>query len=389
MNPEVLKPQVREYLMAHLHESAAGFILRSHPFDIDAKDLAQQLVGFQKSKSKFPELFENSQILFPPNVNLEQTSSETTANYKASLTQGAAMADLTGGLGVDVIAFAKAYSQTTHVEKNASLQHIASHNFQALRLSTKSYCNDGIAFLESVEERFDLLYLDPSRKTETTNKAILLVDYEPNVIEHMNLFFEKVNKIMIKTSPMLDLTAGLKQLNHVTEIHVVAVKNEVKELLWILSKEKKELKITAVNLETNQPIFTYSKDKNIFDLAIEVGTYLYEPNAAIMKTQAFAEISSQFQVQKIDQDAHLFTSDVLVEFPGRIFQVKKVLDYKPKSIKREYGKSARAVVTRNFRESVKQIRTKYNLAESEFEYLFFTSVNGRGAVVIEAEKIST
>jgi 16S rRNA G966 N2-methylase RsmD len=388
MNLEVLQPQVREYLLERLHESAAGFMLKSHPFDIDVKELTQQLVGLQKARTKFPELFEQSQILFPPKVNLEQTSSEATAAYKAKLIQGDSMIDLTGGLGVDVIAFAKAYSQTTHVEKSESLQEIASHNFKALDLSTKSFCTDGISFLQNTNQRYHLIYLDPSRKTEASNKAILLTDYEPNVLEHLDLLFQKANHIMIKTSPMLDITAGLRQLSSVIEIHVVAVKNEVKELLWILSKTDQPLTITAVNLETEQAVFSYHGTPPDLVLANEIGTYLYEPNAAIMKTQAFAALSHQFQVQKIDQDAHLFTSNELVEFPGRVFKVKRVLDYKPKSIKRQYGKGAHAVVTRNFRESVKEIRTKYKFTEHEFNYLFFTSSAGRGALVIEAEKIS-
>jgi len=388
MNLEVLQPQVREYLMEHLQESAAGFVLKSHPFDIEGRDLAQQLVGLQKSRAKFPSLFEHPHILFPPTVNLEQTSSETTANYKASLIKGDVMVDLTGGLGVDVIAFAKAYSQTTHLEKNEALQEIASHNFKALHLSTKSHCKDGIKFLKTTDHLFDLIYLDPSRKTAVTNKAILLSDYEPNVLEHLDLLFEKADQVMIKTSPMLDITAGLKQLNHVSEVHVVAVKNEVKELLWILSKESKPLEITAINLETDQPIFTYQPSSTPFELTEKISDFLYEPNAAIMKTQAFSELADQFKVQKIDQDAHLFTSHNRVEFAGRTFKVRDVQDYKPKIIKRRYGNRAHAVVTRNFRESVHQLRTKFDLREHEFNYLFFTSIAGRGAVVIEAEKIS-
>jgi 16S rRNA G966 N2-methylase RsmD len=387
MNLEVLQPQVREYLMAHLQESAAGFILKSHPFEIDSRDLAQQLIGLQKASFKFPELFENAQILFPPKVNLEQTSSIPTATYKANLVTGDSMIDLTGGLGIDVIAFAKTYSQTSHVEKSISLQEIAAHNFKALGLTTQSICSDGMDYLSNIDQRFDLIYIDPSRKTAAMSKAILLTDYEPNVLENMDMLFEKADQIMIKTSPMLDITAGLNQLPNVSEIHVVAVKNEVKELLWILSKEQKELIITAVNLESSQPTFSYSRNSVNQNFATALGDYLYEPNAAIMKTQAFSELAHQFNVQKIDQDAHLFTSNALVDFPGRIFKVKAVLDYKPKSIKRAYGKSARAVVTRNFRESVQQIRTKYNFTEHEFNYLFFSSLSGRGAVVIEAEKM--
>ncbi len=389
MNLEVLRPEVRAYLMEHLHEPAVGFLLKSHPFDVDAKDLVQQLVGLQKARTKFPLLFENDKIVYPLKTNLEQTSSEATASYKASLVKGNSMIDLTGGLGVDVIAFAKAYPQTNHVESNASLQEIASHNFGALGLSTKSTCGDGIAYLKTINHQYDLIYLDPSRKTVAISKAILLYDYEPNVLENIDLLFEKSNTIMIKTSPMLDITAGLSQLGNVVEIHIVAVKNEVKELLWVLSREVKQLKLIAVNLETDQPIFAViGEQPNELELSTTIGEYLYEPNAAIMKSQAFAHLSQQYNIQKIDQDAHLFTSNDLIDFPGRVFRVNEVLDYKPKMIKRRYGKSARAIVARNFRESVKQLRTRFTFTESESDYLFFTSIAGRGAVVIDAKKVA-
>ncbi|SCY12887.1 hypothetical protein SAMN05192588_1287 [Nonlabens sp. Hel1_33_55] len=387
MNHAVLQPQVRTYLLEHLHENVAAFVLRSHPFEIDNKELAQQLVGLQKAQAKFPLLFNCEHVFYPPKVNLEQTSSWETAVYKSKIVQGDSMVDLTGGLGIDDIAFAKAYSTTIHVELDPDLQEIAAHNFKTLELPIESHQGDGISFLKEAGLKFDLIYLDPSRKTAATNKAILLTDYEPDVTKHKELLFEKGEYIMIKTSPMLDITAGMRQLEHVAQIHIVAVKNEVKELLWILKKNVENTKMFAVNLATNQPVFDFNLDSTANIVIDSPKKYLYEPNAAIMKSQAFGEVCSQYGVSKIDQDAHLFTREDLIQFPGRCFKILEVHDYKPKIIKRQYGKGAHAVVTRNFRESVKKLRTIFNFEEHETNYLFFTSIAGRGPVVIEAIKI--
>ncbi|WP_438962235.1 class I SAM-dependent methyltransferase [Nonlabens sp.] len=387
MNLKLLQQDVRDYLMEHLHDHAASFILKKHPFtDITSKQLTQQLVGLQKARAKFPHLFNNKKVIFPPKMNLEQTSSWSTALYKAGLYDGERMIDVTGGFGIDIAAFAKAYSKTTHVELNTSLQEIASQSFKAQELQTKSIAGDGIEFLTGSPHSYDLIYLDPSRKTAVNSKAILLEDYEPNVIHNLKLLLEKGKRVMIKTSPMLDLTAGFKQLKHVSAVHIVAVKNEVKELLWIVEKEECTPLIHCVNLETEQPQLNFKWNTTVLPSLSEPLTYLYEPNAAVMKSQAFGSICEQFELKKIDQDAHLFTSEKQINFPGRTFLIKAIKAYKPKEIKRSYGKSHRAVVTRNFRESVHQLRQKFQLKEHDTDYLFFTSIHGN-QVVIEAQKV--
>ncbi|MBF4983129.1 methyltransferase [Nonlabens mediterrranea] len=387
MNLKLLQPVVREYLLEHLHVNAASFLLKKHPFeDISAQELAQQLIGLQKARIKLVPYFNNPQIIYPPKVNLEQTSSWSTATYKANLFNGEKMIDLTGGFGIDISAFAKAYNNTTHIELHTDLQKLAEQSFKAQGLTTKSYASDGMQYLAKSTSIYDLIYIDPSRKTATTSKAIQLEDYEPNVIENLDLLLSKGKIVMIKTSPMLDITAGLKQLKNVCAIHIVAVKNEVKELLWILENEATDVVVHCINLESSQPDLCFKHDhKANIDLS-EPLTYLYEPNAAIMKSQAFGHLCEKYGVSKIDQDAHLFTSKKSIDFPGRTFIIEEIKAYKPKDIKRTYAKSHRAVVTRNFRESVHQLRTKFQLKEHETDYLFFTSSMGK-PVVIQAKKL--
>ncbi len=390
MNLTVLHEDVRAYLLENIHHNPAQFALRKHPFSaITVHELTQQLVGLQKAIVKFPAFFKNTAIVYPPKINLEQTSSMTTAMYKAQLLKGTSMVDLTGGFGVDVSAFAKAYSLTTHVEINEPLQQMAVQLFKAQGLNVKSVAMEGISFLNQSDAIYDLIYLDPSRKTAAHPKAVMLVDYKPDVVKNMDLLFLKGRVVMIKTAPLLDITAGIQQLKHVSEIHIVAVKNEVKELLWILKKDahRDKARLTAINLETDQPIVTTQWPLNKAPITLEEPRqYLYEPNAAVMKSMAFDHICSNYQVLKLDHDAHLFTSDHLTDFPGRVFKIINVVPYKPKDIKKRYAGSHRGVVVRNFRESVAQLRTKYKLTESETNYLFFTSVIGQ-YVVVEAVKI--
>jgi len=388
MNHSVLLPEVREYLLKHIHANPADFLLMSHPFKIDAKELAQQLVGLQKARFKFPELFSNEQVIFPPKVNLEQTSSFSTSAYKATLVSGKTMVDLTGGWGVDVLAFAKAGFSTTHLERNPELQAYSEQLFKALDLNVQSLCTDGINYAYQELDFVNVIYIDPGRKTSASPKAIRLEDYEPDVLQHLDLLLQKCDVLMIKTSPMLDLNRGMEQLKYVFEIQIVAFKNEVKELLWLLKKRPEQTEVVCVNLKSKQQFlrFNTEKDQNC-DSFSAPKKYLYEPNASIMKSQGFKSLAESYNLEKLDINAHLFTSDSLMDFPGRVFEIQEFSAYKPKSVKKKYGKTARGIVTRNFKNTVKQLRDKFQFTENEMDYLFFTSVKGVGAVVIEAVKL--
>ncbi|ARN79338.1 hypothetical protein BST97_02635 [Nonlabens spongiae] len=388
MHTDLLNPEVRKYLLDHLTEHPADFLLRSHPFEIDPKTLTQQLVGLQKSLKKFPELHEHPSILFPPKMNLEQTSSASTAFYKSQIVSGNSMVDLTGGWGVDVLAFAKAGFQSTHIERDKELQAYSQHLFKARQLDVKSLNLDGIEYAYEHLDHVDLIYMDPSRKTEKSAKAVRLEDYEPDVLEHLELLLHKCNYLMIKTSPMLDITMGMEQLKHVSHLHVVSVKNEVKELLWILERESVQTQVHCVNLETDQPTLIYNLNK--VEKSMEYSApknYLYEPNSSIMKAQAFDALTLNYAVDKLDINTHLFTSRELISFPGRIFEIKAIHPYKPKSIKKLFGKQNRGVVTRNFKNSVKELRAKFQIGEDDSQYLFFTQIHGGKPVVIECEKV--
>ncbi|MGB3592490.1 MAG: methyltransferase [Nonlabens sp.] len=393
MNQELLLEEVRNYLASHIHTHPATFALQKHPFDnITSQELTQQLVGMQKAITKFPSLYKNPNVLYPPKVNLEQTSSELTANYKAKLALGETFIDLTGGFGLDVYAFAKAGLRTTHIEQNNSLAVYSRQLFKAFSLTVETRTGDGIALLTREGRPYDTIYLDPGRKTHKTQKAIQLEDYEPNVLDYLEVLLQRCRRLLIKTSPMLDITAGLSALKYVRELHVVAVKNEVKEMVWVIQNSKHPIQghtqISCVNILSEQENFSFVEGENNDSIEFsEPLKYLYEPNAAIMKAQAFGELASRYGMKKLATSSHLFTSQLRHRFPGRVFQIIKVQRYKPKLIKRNYGNGRYGVVARNFKIPVAAIREKFNLGENRQQYLFFTTDHAQQQIVIEVTKL--
>lgn len=360
------------------------------PFeDISIQELLVQLSGKKKAEKKLPTWFAHSGILYPPNLNLEQTSSEITAAYKASLVTGNTLADLTGGFGIDSYYFSRKINKIFHLEINKDLQELASHNFGILGAQNViSEVGDGIKFLRNSPEKFDWIYIDPSRRDNTGGRVFFLGDCLPNVPEHMDMLQEKSEKIMIKTSPLLDLSAGLKELKNVHEIHIVAVENDVKELLWIVtSKPSEDIKIKTINFQKQEKQLF----EDVFNIYYEEHygeprEYLYEPNAAIMKSGLFAALGNKFHLLKLHPNTQLFTSDELMDFPGRRFRVEKVLPFNKKKIKKELAGKAN-VTTRNFPENVRNLRKQLKITEGGDEYLFFTTLASEAKVVLVCKKI--
>jgi len=218
-----------------------------------------------------------------------------------------------------------------------------------------------------------------------------LRDCVPNIPEHLELLFNKSNTILIKTSPLFDLQAGIEELKHVQGIHIVAVKNEVKELVWLLSKETspkikiRSLNFTKTGLEEfngffNQPtaaVADYSLAKN----------FLFEPNAAIMKSGLFVELSVETGTSKLHPNSHLYTSIENKNFPGRKFIIKEVEAYKPGYLKKRFKGSKANITTRNFPENVVQLRKKLKIKEGGKTYLFFTTNLKNEKILLICEKI--
>lgn len=354
---------------------------------VSQKELAQQITAKKKCREKLPSWFSRPGIYYPDKLQIEQASSEITARYKATLVNGKSLLDVTGGLGVDSYFFSTKIAQVVHCEIDAELSEIASHNFKILGAKNiGAQVENGLDFLDRSTKNFNWIYLDPSRRNELKGKVFKLTDSLPNVPEHLELLFRKSTHILIKTSPLLDFSIGIKELQFVREIHVVAVKNEVKELLWILEKGfKGEISIKTVNLVKSTPeTFNFSmleEKEGLADLAMPLN-YLYEPNAAILKSGGFKTIGNRFQLKKLHDHTHLYTSEKVADFPGRRFGIQQIIPYQKKAIQKMGIRKAN-VSTRNFPEAVATLRKRFKIRDGGDVYLFFTkNMEGKYAVIM-------
>jgi len=379
LNPTILTKEFQDYLKIIEHEDIKSIGLKKSLFEeISSAEIAQQLKGIQVSKHKFPTLYSTENIYFPPSINLEQASSEATANYKSTLVKGKKLIDLTAGFGIDTIAFAKNFEKVYHIEQNPELSEIVQHNAKILASNLETYTGTFQSFFEENPTlKFDVIYLDPARRNSSGRKFIL-EDLEPNILEWIPTFFEKSDKIIIKLSPLLDITSTLQQIDHITEIHIVAVKNEVKDFLIILDKKhtSKNPLIKAVNLETNHPKFQFQFEEEQFSQAKfgSIQHYIYEPNVAILKTGAFKLISEKLNLTKLHQNTHLYTSDQIIdEFPGKIYQIDQVIE----NPKKEILKMKANVLVKNFSQPIDIVKKKFRIVDGgEITLIFTQSIDG-------------
>lgn len=386
-NNNILKTKIQEFIR-NFSESISTLALRGTSFEgITTKDVIQQIESRRKAEKKLPLWFSSEGIYYPPKLNIEQTSSEITAKYKTALVRAKTLIDITGGFGVDSYYFSKHIDRVVHCEENTSLSAIAEHNFKQLKANNiEVIAGNGLKY--AMQQHFDVIYVDPSRRHASKGKVFFLSDCAPNIPEQLDKLLLHCDTLMLKTSPMLDISVGLSELSHVFEIHIVAIDNEVKELIWLIKKDGGDnLLIKTVN-HTKDGLQLFDFDWNDTTEASYSPplSYLYEPNATIMKSGAFQQVSKVFDLGKLHINSHLYTSNTLIEFPGRRFKIEQQLPYSKKAIK-QLGLSGRIhVSTRNFPMSVAELRKKWKLKEGGEQYLFFTTDLEDNKIVLLCKK---
>lgn len=386
MNKALLQKDVQAFIRGY-KEPLSKLAFKGSPFfEISTQELLEQIDGFRRTEKKLPIWHATEGIIYPPKLNLEQTSSEQTARYKSQLVSGATLADLTGGLGIDSYYFSKKFQKVFYFERNAALATLAEHNFEQLGASKISISvGDSLSLLNG--NTFDVIYIDPARRDDRKGKVFRLSDCEPDVTAELSNLLDHCTTLLIKTSPMLDLTEGLRELEKVQEIHIVAVQNEVKEVLWVLGKNPQPLKVHTINFGTsNDQRFTFLWDEHPEVHYGNPQAFLYEPNAALMKSGGMNHLTQSFPVYKLSSNAQLFTSESLMEFPGRRFHIHEVRPYS-KHCLRDFKKKKAHLTTRDFPETVAQLRKKWQVLEGGDDYLFFTTLKDGSKVVLVTEKI--
>ena len=391
MNKGVLASAVQTYIQEHLHADVHKIAMAKSPFpEVTGKELANQIAARRKSARKLPTWFTAGLIYYPALLSIEQCSSEVTATYKAGLTNGKSLIDLTGGFGVDSYYFSKVNQLVLHCEINDGLSEIASYNGKVLgQDNTEFMSGDGISFLESTDREFDFVYIDPARRS-SSGKVFMLKDCTPNVVAHLDLLLRKAKRVLIKTAPLLDLSAGLKELSNVAEIHIVSVKNECKELIWVVERGfEGRPKIVCTTLNAAQKQFSFIMGEEtavpVMERAVEPGQYLYEPDVALLKSGAFNLIADHYQLHKFHAQTQLYlSSEIHANFPGRIFKIDQVLS--AGAVKKEKNLVG-SVIVRNYPDKAAALVDKYQIKPDDIQFVIFTQSKTAGKIIVKSSII--
>ena len=383
-----------QYIKEHTEADIASLAL--HPSkdpQVDMVMALQQIAGRQKAKEKLPEWYAIDGILYPKKVSMEQCSSSQTADYKASLVEGKSFADLSGGFGVDTIALAQKFGKGYYVEPQKELCELFQHNSKTFVINNITIAQNTMENFIDEMETVDVIYLDPSRRDVHGRRVVSLEDCTPNLLEWKSVLLEKCNTLMVKLSPMIDLHQTLRALPETLAIHVIAVNGECKEVVCLLNeKTETDVHIVAIDLRNNyNTIFKTTSQTECTtppSIASQIGTYLYEPNAAVMKAGIFNSLSQQFQVQKLDKNTNLFTSDELLEdFPGRVFHIEAIHEFHPRKTAKDLSHlESASIAVRNFPLTAEELRKTLKIKDGNAYYLFGCTLSGGRKVVIVCEK---
>lgn len=381
---------LQAFINLNLNKDINELALQKNPFpEFDWKWILNQIQAKKKANKKLPTWFKTDGIIFPSSLSIEQTSSEVLAQYKASLISGTSLIDLTGGFGIDDFYFSKTFQKVIHCEINEELSKIVSHNFKVLgahNISTIS--GDSIEYLENSNEKFDWIYVDPARRDSSKSKVFLLKDCIPNVVDLQEFLLSKSDHILIKVAPLLDIQSILNELNQVKKIYIIALNNEVKELLIEIEKDfNLDPTLVAVNHLNDETFSNHEFNLNDDDVASLSNplTYLYEPFSSYLKTGLYNKLANQFQVKKLHKHSHLYTSEHLLDFPGRILKIEHIIPYNKKELK-SFENQKWNITTRNFPLKVDEIRKKHKLKEGGEIYAFFTTDLDNNKIVIVCRK---
>lgn len=394
------KLQEANQIAQQIQETEIQKYVLKNPQKLDAEMLrlvADQWLARQKAKHKLPSWFANKHVIFPPPLSVEQASSEITASYKAQVFArnfgNAECADLTGGMGLDSWALAKVTNSVTYIEQNAALALVAKYNFEVLKQNNIEILNENsILFTQSTNQAITNFYIDPHRRDDAKNKVFKIEDCEPNLLNIKHL----LPNFMVKFSPMLDIKLAIEQIKNISEVHIVALENEVKEVLFVSKSQnastRNKIAIHCVNFTSNNRKqlfeFDYETEEEITIKYSKPSTYIYEPNAAILKAGAFKSMASHYDLTKLAPNSHLYTSEKVVEnFTGRSFICEAVCKFDKKEILSKLPTPKANISTRNFPMKPEEIKKKLGLQDGGEYYLFATESIEKQKIVLICRKV--
>lgn len=398
----MIDSKLKQFIIDHEQDNVHKLALQASRYkDVDIQFAIQQIKGRQISKIKIPLWYANLNVVYSKHLSMEQCSSEHTARFKATLCDGQSIVDLTGGFGVDIAFFSERFSRAYYVEQQKELTEIVETNFKTLGLNIEVRNTSSESYLESLEEIVDLIYIDPARRDDIGRKTVSIEDCTPNIIELQAQLEQKSKKTMIKLSPMLDISLALKSLKNISDVYIISLQNECKELLFIkdnletIDNTDNTVKLHCVNIyngDKEPDILTYTREleeQSELNYTSELKQYLYEPNSSILKAGAYKVLAKTYSVLKMHPNSHLYTSDTFIEsFPGRIFKIDAISSPDKKSLKKNYGEIKKAnIATRNFPMSPQELGKKLNIKDGGDVYLFGTTMADEKKTLIICHKL--
>lgn len=378
---KLISKEIQKYINANLNTDLHALLLKKSPFpEVSMQEIVQQIKGKQVAEKKFPFLLKEG-IVFPPQLNLEQSSSEKTALYKSEILSGNTFIDLTSGFGIDAYYLSQNFDDITLIEQNTELLEIVEHNWNILGRRAKFINRKLEDFLAENKENFDVIYLDPARRDQNKNKVFLLEDLSPNILEIQEKLQSISSLVVIKLSPLIDLKYFISVLPGISRIDIIAVKNDVKEVVVFLSNENTAKMIcNCVNLESGESAFSFifGEEENAQSEYSEPEKFIYIPNNSILKAGIFNLISEKCRVKKLHPNTHIYTSSEKIDdFPGRVFEMETV-DSKKIKKKEQYN-----IISKNYPLKPEEIKKKYGLKDGGNDYLIFTQ-SKKGKIILKS-----
>lgn len=377
----------------HAADDPLRLILQQQKYpDIDLRLVSQQLEGQRQASAKWPTLTRCHSFFYPPKINREQSSSELAARYKAQLfaqLDCSTFADLTGGMGVDTYFISLQALKCDYFEISDTLFPITLHNLSALN-ATHVCCHhaNSIEYLAKHDTCYDLILIDPARRDSQGRKMVAFEDCTPNLLENLPLLLSRCRHLLVKASPMVDIRQALMQLGTVSQVHIVAVGGECKELLFLLpgshfSTSSSEVQFFCTNIKeadaADTITFTSQQESEAHSrFATSMGKYLYEPNAALMKGGCYNLIGQRFDLCQLARNTHLYTSGQLIDsFPGRTFQVLDEFPLNAKHAAKVIPEGKAHVAVRNYPMTAAQLQKKLKLREGGNLFVIAATLGSR------------
>lgn len=392
-----LTDSLRQFIKEHASDDPSRLLLGASKYpEIDMPFAVEQILSRRQIKDKLPAWYQNDALFFPAKIAAEQCSSEQTAQYKGRLVKASdSLCDLTGGLGIDSYYLSRNVRKVTYIERFPAYCEAAVSNFHQLGADNIEVIEGNSTEIVAHLSAIDVFYIDPARRGEGNRRVFALQDCEPDLTKLLPVLLEHAPKVIAKLSPMADIRHTLELLPGTEAVHVLSVRNECKELLFVIGRGKtpSSLPIHCIHFTSDgrEESFTFSPIEEQNTTVRFTGTvlsYLYEPNASLLKAGAFKSIAAQMEIEKLHTSSHLYTSNKRIpDFPGRVFEVEEVIPFHNKKCKTLANSLPQANISvRNFPLSVDELRKKTQIREGGNVYLFATTLANGEKVLVKGRK---